>query len=195
MGRKGLTAGVVAGTCLALAAGCPASAGSWRADQSAGGLSFEATQAGARFTGRFERFTADIAFDPAAPADCRFDVTITTASAQTGESQRDGLLKGEDFFWVERYPAASFRGSGCQATEAGFELDGELTLRGVTRPVSLGFDFETGPDGSRLSGATTLHRLDFGVGQGEWAGTQWVGGDVTVRFDLALPPARAGAAR
>ena len=184
MGRKGLTAGI----CLALAAGCPASAGSWRADQSAGGLTFEATQAGARFTGRFERFTADIAFDPAAPADCRFDVVINTASAQTGESQRDGLLQGQDFFWVERYPDASFRGGGCQPTESGFELAGELTLRGVTRPVSLRFDFEPGPDGSRLTGATTLRRLDFGVGQGEWAATQWVGGDVTVRFDLRLLP-------
>ena len=191
MGRKGLTVGI----CLALAVGCPASAGSWRADQSAGGLSFEATQAGARFTGHFERFTADIAFDPAAPADCRFDVTINTASAQTGESQRDGLLQGQDFFWVERYPAASFRGSGCQPAESGFELAGELTLRGVTRPVSLRFDFEPGPDGSRLTGATTLRRLDFGVGQGEWAATQWVGGDVTVRFDLALPPDRPAAAK
>jgi polyisoprenoid-binding protein YceI len=191
VGRKGLTAGI----CLALAAGWPAIAGSWRADQSAGGLTFEATQAGARFTGHFERFTADIAFDPAAPADCRFDVTINTASAQTGESQRDGLLKGQDFFWVERYPAASFRGSGCQPTESGFELGGELTLRGVTRPVSVRFDFEPGPDGSRLTGATTLRRLDFGVGQGEWAATQWVGGDVTVRFDLALPPDRSAAAK
>jgi polyisoprenoid-binding protein YceI len=191
VGRKGLTAGI----CLALAAGWPAIAGSWRADQSAGGLTFEATQAGARFTGHFERFTADIAFDPAAPADCCFDVTINTASAQTGESQRDGLLKGQDFFWVERYPAASFRGSGCQPTESGFELGGELTLRGVTRPVSVRFDFEPGPDGSRLTGATTLRRLDFGVGQGEWAATQWVGGDVTVRFDLALPPDRSAAAK
>jgi polyisoprenoid-binding protein YceI len=191
VGRKGLTAGI----CLALAVGWPAIAGSWRADQSAGGLTFEATQAGARFTGHFERFTADIAFDPAAPADCSFDVTINTASAQTGESQRDGLLKGQDFFWVERYPAASFRGSGCQPTESGFELGGELTLRGVTRPVSVRFDFEPGPDGSRLTGATTLRRLDFGVGQGEWAATQWVGGDVTVRFDLALPPDRSAAAK
>jgi polyisoprenoid-binding protein YceI len=184
VGRKGLTAGI----CLALAASCPASGGSWRADQSAGRLTFEATQAGARFTGHFEQFTADIAFDPAAPNECSFDVTIYTASAQTGEPQRDGLLKGYDFFWVERYPAASFRGSGCQPTESGFGLGGELTLRGVTRPVSLGFDFQAGPDGSRLTGATTLRRLEFGVGQGEWAATQWVGGDVTVRFDLRLLP-------
>ena len=58
----------------------------------------------------------------------------------------------------------------------------------MTRPVSVRFDLEPGPDGSRLTGATTLRRLDFGVGQGEWAATQWVGGDVTVRFDLRLSP-------
>jgi polyisoprenoid-binding protein YceI len=177
---------LIAGICFALAAGQPSSAGSWRADQSDGGLTFEAMQAGARFTGRFEKFKAEIAFDPAAPADCRFDVAITTASAQTDESQRDELLKGQDFFWVERYPAASYRGSSCERTAMGFELDGELTLRGVTRPVKLGFNFQPGSGGGRLTGAATLRRLDFGVGQGEWAGTQWVGGDVIVRFDLRL---------
>lgn len=187
MGRTRLSR-VITGLCLALAAGQPSSAGSWRADPSDGGLTFEALQAGARFTGRFEQFTADIAFDPAAPADCSFDVTITTASAQTDESQRDGLLKGQDFFWVERYPAAAYRGSGCERTATGFELDGELTLRGVTRPVKLGFNFQPGPGGGRLTGAATLHRLDFGVGQGEWARTEWVGDDVTVRFELRLSP-------
>lgn len=149
-----------------------------------GSLTFEALQAGARFTGRFARFTADIAFDSADPGACRFDVSIDTASADTLESQRDDLLKGEDFFWVERYPAAAYHGAGCRPSPTGFTLDGELTLRGVTRPVKLEFRLEPGPGGDRMTGAATLRRLDFGVGQGEWSSTEWVGGEVTVRFDL-----------
>jgi polyisoprenoid-binding protein YceI len=152
-----------------------------------GSLTFEALQAGARFTGSFARFTADIAFDPANPLACRFDVGIDTASADTGEAQRDGLLKGQDFFWVEHYPAASYHGGGCRRSPSGYTLDGELTLRGVTRPVGLSFAFEPGATSARITGSATLNRLDFGVGQGEWHSTEWVGNEVVVRFDLSLP--------
>ena len=187
MGRTPLNRAIVI-ACMALAAIQASLAGSWRADPTAGELTFEATQAGARFTGSFERFGADIAFDPAAADACRFDVTIETVSARTGESQRDGLLQGPDFFWTERYPSASYRGSGCRHAGPGFELDGALTLRGVTRPVKLEFSFAPGPGGGRISGSAILQRLDFGVGQGQWADTEWVGDAVTVRFDLALAP-------
>ena len=157
------------------------------ADPVPGTLAFEAMQAGARFTGEFARFTADVAFDPADPAACRFEVGIDTASADTQESRRDGLLKGPDFFWVERHPSARYRGAGCRKAAQGYALDGELTLRGVTRPVALLFSFEPGAKAARLKGSASLNRLDFGVGQGEWQSTEWVGNEVVVRFDLALP--------
>ena len=192
MGRTRLKR-LVAALGLTLLAGQPSSAGSWHADQTAGGLTFEATQAGARFTGRFGQFTTDIAFDPAAPDRCSFEVRIAAASAQTGESQRDGLLKGPDFFWTERYPTASYLGTGCTIEGTGFELAGELTLRGITRPVTLRFNFE--PGANRMAGEATIRRLDFGVGQGEWASTEWVGGEVTVRFELALPSDGTGKTR
>ena len=157
------------------------------ADPVSGKLAFEALQAGARFTGEFARFTADVTFDPADPAACRFEVGIDTASADTRESRRDGILKGPDFFWVEQFPSARYRGSGCRKNAQGYALDGELTLRGVTRPVALLFSFEPGAKASRMKGSASLNRLDFGVGQGEWQSTEWVGNEVVVRFDLTLP--------
>lgn len=180
--------GLIAAACLvaaALAAALPRAA---IPSDGGGSLTFEATQAGATFTGRFGRFTADIDFDPADPAACRFDVRIETGSADTLETQRDGVLKGPDFFWVERYPHATFAGRGCRGTGKGYVLEGELTLRGVTRPVTLRFDYTPGQVGGALEGSARLDRLDFGVGQGEWQGTEWVGAGVTVRFDLLLPP-------
>jgi polyisoprenoid-binding protein YceI len=169
----------------ALSGGLPAQGAAGPA--AAGSLGFEAVQAGARFAGRFTQFMARVDFDPTAPAACRFEVTIDTASADTGESQRDELLKGEDFFWSQRYPSAVYRGAGCRRAEPGFALDGELTLRGVTRPVTLVFSPSGAGAGRRLAGTATIERLDFGVGQGEWAATEWVGGEVTVRFDVPLP--------
>jgi polyisoprenoid-binding protein YceI len=173
---------------MALVAAAHSGAGSWYADAGAGGLTFEATQASARFTGRFTRFSADIDFDPAVPQACRFEVTIETGSAVTGESQRDGLLQGKDFFWIERYPTASYNGSACRREQAGYALDGQMTLRGVTHPVTLNFNFSPVPDGGgRMTGRASVQRLAFGVGQGEWAATEWLGNEVTVQFDLSLP--------
>ena len=64
---------------------------------------------------------------------------------------------------------------------------GTLTLRGVTRPVSVRFRFERSPEGgARLDGSARLRRLDFGVGQGEWTSTEWVGDEVEVSFELRL---------
>jgi len=177
VGRKGL---ILAATLAAVAPreAAPADGG--------GSLTFEATQAGARFTGRFGQFAADIDFDPADPASCRFEVRIETASADTRESQRDEVLKGPDFFWVQRYPVATYTGSGCRAVEGGYTLDGELELRGVRQRVPLRFTYTPGHGGAAIEGSARLSRLAFGVGQGEWQGTEWVGDEVTVRFDLLL---------
>jgi polyisoprenoid-binding protein YceI len=194
VGRAGLTA-TMAVACLAFVAGGPAAAEEVHVDGDGGSLTFVAVQAGARFTGHFDRFDAAIDFDPAVPAECSFTVTIATTTAQTGESQRDRLLKGEDFFWTERYPSAFYHGTGCRRAPPGFELYGELTLRGVTRPVKLQFSLEPRQGGVQMTGEALLQRLDFGVGPGEWADTEWVGGDVSVRFDLALPPVGAATVR
>ncbi len=63
-----------------------------------------------------------------------------------------------------------------------------LTLRDVTRDVTLSFTFEPAADSGTavLEGGTTVRRLDFGVGQGEWRDTRWVGDEVTIRFSLFL---------
>lgn len=182
MARTGLIASLAL-SAAALAAALPRPA---TPAEGGGSLTFEATQAGAKFTGRFDRFNADIDFDPADPASCRFDVRIETASADTLESQRDEVLKGPDFFWVERYPVATYAGSGCRAQGGGYTLDGELMLRGVKRTVPLRFTYSAEGVGAGLEGSATLKRLAFGVGQGEWQSTEWVGDEVTVRFDLLL---------
>lgn len=174
---------------LALVA-CPATAAtSWRVDAAASRLTFTATQAGARFTGRFARFDADIDFDGADLPGSHFEVRIATGSADTQDEQRDTILRGPDFFWSDAHPQALFVAESFSAENGGWTTVGTLTLRGVTRRVPLRFRFSHLPDGSaQLEGSTTIGRLDFGVGQGEWSGTRWVGSAVEVGFTLRLLP-------
>lgn len=173
--------------CAATLAGA---APSWQTVTAESRLSFVATQAGAEFTGRFEAFTADIEFAPDALGSSRFDVRIETGSVDTDDAERDQIIRGPDLYAVERHPQARYVAEQFTAAGDTYLARGELTLRGTTREVPVRFTFERTERGARLRGSATLERLEFGVGQGEWQDTEWVGNEVEVRFDLALEPAR-----
>jgi len=178
----------VAGLLLAINASAQA-ATTWHSDPAHSRLTFSASQAGARFEGRFRTFDPQIAFDPADLAGSRFTVTVDTTTADTQDHERDDTLRGKDFFDVSRWPKATFETTGFTSLGGGrYEATGKLTIRDATKPVKLAFKFVPGSGGASatLAGQTTIKRLDFGVGQGEWTDTTWVGNDVDIRFELTL---------
>ena len=182
-----LRAGAFAG--LLLAATVTHAAAAWTTDPAQSRLEFTATLAGGDFDGAFRRFQANIDFDPADLEGSRFRVEIETASADTGDADRDLALKGADFFAVERWPSALFSADRFVALGNGrFEALGRLTIRDSSREVRLPFRFAPVANGTHavLAGGTTIRRLDYGVGQGEWQDTQWLGDEVRIRFTLQL---------
>jgi polyisoprenoid-binding protein YceI len=95
--------------------------------------------------------------------------SIDAASIDTGNGQRDNHVRSADFFDVQNYPTWTFRSTGVRADGDGLVVDGELTIKGVTRSVPLAVeDIGIGPDltgGTRIgiSASTTIDRNDFGV--------------------------------
>lgn len=169
---------------------CPAALAEVRqADGAAGTLQFQATQAGAKFTGAFTKFHVKLDFDPAKPATGSLDVTVDTASIDTKDGERDQILKGPDFFWTEKYPQAAFHATRFERAGDVWRATGDLTIRGVKKPVPVSFTLAPAGAASEMKGTASLKRLPFGLGQGDWASTEWVGDDVDVRFDLKLAPA------
>ena len=176
--------GVIACTLLAALA---LAATSWRVHPRESTLTFIANQAGADFEGAFQKFTVEVAFDPEELAASRFDVTIDLASVNTRDSERDDIIRGPDLFAVQQFPSAHYVAEKFTAKGgARYTAAGKLTLRNVTRDVPLDFTFEQGANGAWLKGTARIRRLDFGVGQGEWKDTEWVGNDVGVKFALKL---------
>lgn len=180
---------------FALAVSCclPAFAGEWQADQSSGKLEFTAVQAGAKFTGSFKKFDVKLNLDPAAPAEGVLEVTVDTSSIDTQDAERDGILRSRDFFWTERHPRSTFAAKRFTREGAGWRADGELTIRGVTKPAAVRFTLDDGAT-PVMNGGAELRRLAFGLGQGDYASTEWVGDEVEVGFDLKLRPVAAAAA-
>lgn len=166
-----------------------AHAADWRGDERSGSLQFTAIQAGAKFTSDFAHFRVRFDFDEAKPAAGRLDVTVETKSVDTADVDRDEILRSRDFFWCEQHPEAVFHAGKFERDGAGWRANGELALRGVTRQVSVRFELTPGPMHLMMKGTADLHRLEFGIGQGEWSSTEWIGDEVGVLFDLKLLPA------
>jgi len=171
---------------IALAASPAALAEVRQADAGAGTLQFSAMQAGAKFTGEFKIFRARLDFDPANPSKGSLDVTVETTSIDTQDAERDEILESRDFFWTEKYPQAVFHALRFEPDGAGFRASGELSIRGAKKPATVHFTLAPAAGASVMKGTATLRRLDFGLGQGEWASTEWVGDEVEVRFELTF---------
>lgn len=75
------------------------------------------------------------------PADSKVSIEIKTASVATGSADRDGHLKSPDFFDVENHPTMTYVSTGVRDTGEGYQLLGDLTVRGVTKPLTLDFEY------------------------------------------------------
>ena len=159
-------------------------------DPAKSSLDYTFVQAGAANKGRFTRFQVAYDFAPESPAASRLDVTVDINSLDTGDQERDDTLRGADLFAVAKFPQAHFAASQIDRTAAGYEAVGKLTIRGVTRDARVPFSFRTATENGAavgyMSGKTSLRRLDYGVGQGDWKATDQVGNDVIVSFALRL---------
>jgi polyisoprenoid-binding protein YceI len=170
---------------FALAVPCIAGAADYTV-QPGSTLGFTSNFQGSSFDGRFNTWTAAIRYDAARLAQSRFDVTIDLASAKTGDDDRDGALPGPDFFNVAKYPQAHFVTTAFRQQGSQVVAEGMLTLRGVTKPVSLNVVFRPQGSGATLDVSGTLNRLDFGVGGGQYADTSVIGPGVKVAAHLVL---------
>jgi polyisoprenoid-binding protein YceI len=156
-------------------------------------LEFTFLQAGAKNTGRFPRFQVSLDFSGADPQGGRLEVTVEVAALDSGDKDRDETLRSEELFAVAKYPQARFSATHIVKTASGFDAEGALTIRGVTRDTHVPFTFREATEGGAgvgyMVGKTVVRRLDFGVGQGEWKATDQAGNEVTVSFNLRLMPA------
>lgn len=165
----------------------PAAAATWRIDHDNSRLGFTATQSGAEFSGVFQRFQAEMRFDPDDLDNAGFDVTVDVTSFDSNSRDRDQTVAGKEWFWFKRFPEArfvttAFRRTGPQA----FEADGDLTIKGIGQSITLPFTWTIDGDVARMDGRVTLVRTRFNVGEGEWSDGDTVGKQVDVHVDLKL---------
>jgi polyisoprenoid-binding protein YceI len=146
--------------------------------------------------GGFKKVTGTVVFDPANPSASSIEAEIDAASINTNEEQRDTHLRSADFLDVEKHPKITFRSTRIEAAGEGeWKVTGDLSIHGVTRPVTLNVEGPTpegkDPWGNTRTGAsatTKIKRSDFGL---TWnaaleAGGLLVGDELKIELELSL---------
>lgn len=150
-------------------------------------VSFEAVQQGAAFAGEFKDYQIEITFSQSSPESNGIMAEVATASVDTQYGDRDELLRGPEFFATEQFPQAVLQTSVMTSKDEGYEATAEFRLRDVSRPVTIPFSWESLEDGrARFKGSFAISRLTYGIGQGDWSNTEWIGETVTINVDLVL---------
>jgi polyisoprenoid-binding protein YceI len=172
----------------------PLVAGRWAVDANHSSVGFTIRHLGvSKVRGRFNRFDAEIEIGETV-ADTTVVATIDTSSIDTGNADRDAHVLSADILDVERRPTMTFRSTRVAGSDSEWEVDGDLTIGEVTRPVSLLVEFggvEGLPGGSRHAGfeaATEIRRKDFGIDVAMPPGVSaaMLGDVVKIELDLEL---------
>ncbi len=118
---------------------------------------------GGKAEGTFSDLKGKITFDPADLAHANMDVQVQTATIKTGNSTKDEHAKGSSWFDAAKYPTIRFQSTSFSKSGAGFAVNGDLTLHGVTKAVTIPFQFSSANGKGVFAGNFNIKRKDFGI--------------------------------
>ena len=187
--------GMLAAVLMVGAGTMAAQAQDWMIDKSHSEADFSVKHMGiSTVHGSFRGVSGTIRFEAGNPAAWNVEATIDVNTVDTGVGDRDKHLKSADFFEVEKYPTMTFKSTGVKPEGEGYLVTGDLTLHGVTKPVTLSVEApgneQVGMDGKSVhrgfTATTKVNREDFGL---KWNGTlksgdAVIGSEVKIELDI-----------
>jgi polyisoprenoid-binding protein YceI len=185
----------LAGSLQAQASAAPAN---WQIDKTHSGVQFQIRHFVSKVRGTFKDWKGTVTADPDAWQNGSIDVQIATTSISTDNERRDAHLRSPDFFAADSFPTITFKSTHIERKGNDAKIHGNLTIRGVTKPVVLDGSF-TGlmksAQGDRVGfeASTTVNRLDYGV---KWnraaeAGGAMLGDEVKIEINIEAVRAKS----
>jgi len=161
--------------------------GAWAIDQNHSEVTFRIRHFVTKVRGRFTDWSGTISGDPKDWATGSVAVDIKTTSINTGNDRRDNDLRSARFFNADSFPEITFKSSKVEVSGESITITGDLTIRGVTKPVVLKGSY-LGASGSKIGfeATTTINRMDYGV---SWnraveGGGAMLGDDVEISISI-----------
>lgn len=163
----------------------PVQAADWIVDPAKSAIAFSGENAGTAFTGKFEKWDAQINFEEAKPETSSVKVTIDTASAKTGTKTFDSTLPQKDWFDVKNHPQAMFESSEIKSLgDHKYEAKGKLTLKDVTQDFTLPFTLTTSDGKALMTSETKIDRVAFNIGKSSDSTGEWVSKEIGLKIKV-----------
>ena len=153
-------------------------------------IAFTMKQMGVNFDGRFRQWKADIIFVPNALDKSKAEVDVDLGSLDLASTESEAEAKGPLWFNTAKFPVAHFASTSIKSLGGDrYEIAGKLSMKGITRDCAVPITVKTDPAGTRTAeGNFSLRRLEYKVGEGEWADTDTVADDIRVHVRMVLEP-------
>lgn len=156
-------------------------------DTKASSVTFFYKQMNVPMDGKFGKFSAQLAFDPAKLGKAQAKIDIDVASIDTGSAEANEEVAGKLWFNTKQYPAASFVSTGVKALGGNrYEATGALSIKGKTRNVVTPVTFQSNGASGVFEGTFAIKRLDYGIGEGEWTDVSTVADEIQIKFHLVV---------
>jgi polyisoprenoid-binding protein YceI len=150
-------------------------------------IAFQVKQSGVPIDGRFRKFDAQVSIDPKSPQTGSAAIAIDSGSATVGFAESDAELPRAPWFNAAKFPQATFRSTAIKSLGAGrLQVTGRLELKGIGQELTIPVTIVPSGALSTATGEFTVKRLDFKIGENEWADLSLVANDVRVRFKLVF---------
>ena len=148
-------------------------------------ITFTSKQMGVPVQGRFPKFSARVAFDPARPEAAKVEISIDLAAIDAGSKDANDEVVGKQWFNVKAFPMATFTSSAVKGAGAGrYEVTGPLSVKGKANTVTALVGFKAEGNNGVFDGSFTLKRIDFAIGEGPWADLSTVANEIQVNFHV-----------
>jgi polyisoprenoid-binding protein YceI len=137
--------------------------------------------------GKFNKFAAQITFDPAKLAKAQAKIDIDIASIDTGSADANDEVAGKLWFNAKAFPTASFVSSGIKSLGGNrYEASGKLSIKGHTLDVVTPVTFQSNGSHGAFDGTFSIKRLDYAIGEGEWADVSTVANEIQIKFHIVV---------
>lgn len=153
-------------------------------------VTFGYKQMGVALDGKFNKFAAELSFDPTKVDKAQARIDIDVASIDTGSSEGNEEVVGKQWFNAKAIPTASFVSSGLKSLGGNrYEASGKLTIKGRTLDVKAPVTFQSSAGKGRFDGTFTIRRLDYAIGEGAWSDIDTVANEIQIKFHLVVTAA------
>lgn len=154
-----------------------------QADKSS--LVFVFKQMGVAVDGKFRRFSAQLAFNPAKPEAAKAELDVDLTSIDAGSAEANDEVLGKQWFNTKAYPSAKFVASSIKALGGNrYQVSGKMSIKGRTQDISAPFTLTPQGNQAALDGAFILKRADFAIGEGPWADFGTVANEIQIKVHL-----------